>query len=45
MGTAAVVSYIKAIGYKDTIIELPPVSERTISTLLKDAIIKQRRGL
>lgn len=45
MGTAAVVSYIKAIGYKDIVIDLPPVSERKISTLLRDAIIKQRRGL
>ncbi|MGB1019172.1 MAG: branched-chain amino acid aminotransferase [Chitinophagales bacterium] len=45
MGTAAVISYIKAIGYKDTIIDIPPVSERKISTLLREAIIKQRRGL
>lgn len=45
MGTAAVVSYIKSIGYRDTVINLPPVSERKISTLLREEIIKQRRGL
>lgn len=45
MGTAAVVSYIKAIGYRDMTIELPPVSERKISTLLRNEIIKQRTNL
>lgn len=44
MGTAAVVSYIKTIGYQDTVMHLPPVSERTISTRLKEEIVKQRQG-
>lgn len=45
LGTAAVVSYIKTIGYRDMLIELPPVSERKVSTLLLEEIVKQRRGL
>lgn len=43
-GTAAVVSHVEAIGYKDLIMELPPIEERAIGDMLKAEISGLRNG-
>ncbi len=44
-GTAAVVSHVADIGYKDMLITLPPVSERKIGPHVKDMIDGMRAGI
>lgn len=43
-GTAAVVSHVAEIGYKDLLMTLPPVSERKIGTHVKTVIDGLRAG-
>jgi branched-chain amino acid aminotransferase len=43
-GTAAVVSHVSHIQYKDLLMELPPVEQRSISTWAKDHIDGMRSG-
>lgn len=43
-GTAAVVSHIEAIGYKDLVMELPPIESREIGEMLKAEISGLRDG-
>lgn len=43
-GTAAVVSHIEAIGYKDVVMELPPIETREIGDMLKAEISGLREG-
>lgn len=43
-GTAAVVSHVEAISYKDEMMELPPVSERKVGELVKSTIDRLRSG-
>ncbi len=43
-GTAAVVSHVEAIGYKDQVLELPSVENRTIANLVKSEINGIRSG-
>lgn len=43
-GTAAVVSHVEAIGYKDLVMELPPVAERQIGEMVKNEINGIRSG-
>lgn len=43
-GTAAVVSHVAEIGYKDMVMTLPPVSERKIGTHVKEVIDGLRAG-
>lgn len=43
-GTAAVVSHVSDIGYKDLVMTLPPVSERKIASHVKEVIDGLRAG-
>lgn len=43
-GTAAVVAHVSKIQYKDTLIELPPVEDRKIGTMVKAEIDGLRAG-
>lgn len=43
-GTAAVVSHVSDIGYKDLVMELPPISERKVGELVKNTINGLRSG-
>jgi len=44
VGTAAVVSHVSVIGYKDKVMELPPVSERKVGEFIKSSINGLRSG-
>ncbi|MEZ4935850.1 MAG: branched-chain amino acid aminotransferase [Saprospiraceae bacterium] len=44
VGTAAVVSHVSVIGYKDKVLELPPINERKIGDFIKDSINGLRSG-
>lgn len=44
VGTAAVVSHVSTIGYKDKVMELPPMSERKVGDLIKSTINGMRSG-
>ncbi len=44
MGTAAAITYIDEIGFRDMKIVLPALESRTISKRLKTEILKQRQG-
>ena len=43
-GTAAVVSHVEAIAYKDLVMELPPVGQRKVGELIKHTIDQLRSG-
>jgi branched-chain amino acid aminotransferase len=43
-GTAAVVSHVSDIAYKDLLMELPPVSDRKVGNFVKTTIDKLRSG-
>ena len=44
MGTAAAITFINEIGYRDLKLNLPPLEKRTLSQRLKTEILKQRQG-
>ena len=44
MGTAAAITYIDEIGYRDMKLKLPPLEKRTLSKKIKEEILKQRQG-
>ncbi|MFT4645773.1 MAG: branched-chain amino acid aminotransferase [Planctomycetota bacterium] len=44
MGTAAAITYIDEIGYRDMKLTLPPLETRTLSKRIKEEILKQRQG-
>ncbi|MEO1257293.1 MAG: branched-chain amino acid aminotransferase [Bacteroidota bacterium] len=44
VGTAAVVSHVSTIGYKDKVMELPPVEDRKIGEFIKSTINGIRSG-
>lgn len=44
MGTAAAITYIDEIGYRDMKLKLPPLEKRTLSKRIKEEILKQRQG-
>ncbi len=44
VGTAAVVSHVSVIGYKDKVLELPPVTERKVGDFIKDTMNGLRSG-
>lgn len=44
MGTAAVITYIDEIGYKNIKLKLPSIEKRTLSKRLKEEIILYRNG-
>lgn len=44
VGTAAVVSHVSTIGYKDKAMELPPMSERKVGDFIKSTINGIRSG-
>ncbi len=43
-GTAAVITHIAGIGYRDELIELPPVSDRKYGPFFKDRLVAIQRG-
>ena len=43
-GTAAVVSHVEAIAYKDLVMDLPPVSQAKVSDFVKHSIDQLRSG-
>jgi len=45
MGTAAAISFIDEIGYRDMKLTLPPIEKRTLSNRIKEEILKYRNGL
>lgn len=44
MGTAAAITYINEIGYRDMKLKLPSIEKRTLSKKIKEEILKQRQG-
>lgn len=44
MGTAAAITFIDEIGYRDLKLKLPPLEQRTLSKKLKEEILKNRTG-
>lgn len=44
IGTAAVASHVSKIGYKDMVMELPPLSERKVGEFVKSSINGLRSG-
>ena len=43
-GTAAVVAHVARIGYKDNVMELPPLTDRKVGSLVKKTIDGLRAG-
>lgn len=44
MGTAAAITYIDEIGYRDLKLKLPPLKDRKLSQKIKETILQYRRG-